>query len=431
MTWQLSTYERGGVTGLAVLRADGTLAAPTELKRWPSAMELLADWDQAEPVLRGLDVADAPPVEFDRLLAPLHWPRKVLCAGVNYRRHMREMGGEIPAEGWRPFFFLKAPTTSVIGPHDPIVVRAPEQSRLDWEAELAVVIGTGGRDIPSADALAHVAGYCVANDVTARGLHRRRERCRLSAFVYDWFAAKSMDGSLPLGPGITPAFQVPDPQDLRLRLWVNGELQQDESTADMVCSVAELIAAASEVVTLEPGDVIADRHPVRGRRRPRPVPAPAATSSGSALTASAPWNVTPCVNPSGRNIMIFVTHELPVNVPGEPVLDRAAVWDGLVLKANNALPFVPSMTYCEVTGRHQRHGVRPRHRLPRPALHRADHAGGPAPGDVHPDRRPGAGHDRQRDRGPGRRPGPAVQLRPGGGRGRGRHGTPSRSTPTR
>ena len=75
MTWQLSTYERGGVTGLAVLRADGTLAGPTELKRWPSAMELLADWDQAEPVLRRLDVADAPLVEFDRLLAPLHWPR--------------------------------------------------------------------------------------------------------------------------------------------------------------------------------------------------------------------------------------------------------------------------------------------------------------------------------------------------------------------
>ena len=140
MTWQLTTYERGGVTGLAVLRADGTLAGPTELKRWPSAMELLADWDQAEPILRRLDVADAPQVEYDRLLAPLRWPHKVLCAGVNYRRHMREMGVEIPAEGWRPFFFLKIPSTTIIGPADPIVARAPEQSRLDWEAELAVVI---------------------------------------------------------------------------------------------------------------------------------------------------------------------------------------------------------------------------------------------------------------------------------------------------
>jgi 2-keto-4-pentenoate hydratase/2-oxohepta-3-ene-1,7-dioic acid hydratase in catechol pathway len=105
-----------------------------------------------------------------------------------------------------------------------------------------------------------VAAYCVANDITARGLHRRPD-VKAEPFVYDWFAAKSLDGSLPLGPGLTPAFQIPDPQDLRLRLWVNGELQQDESTADMVCSVAELIAAASEVATLEAGDVIATGTP--------------------------------------------------------------------------------------------------------------------------------------------------------------------------
>jgi 2-keto-4-pentenoate hydratase/2-oxohepta-3-ene-1,7-dioic acid hydratase in catechol pathway len=260
MTWQLSTYERNGTAGLAVLRADGSLAGPTELKRWPTMMELLADWEQAEPVLRGLEVAGAPPVEYDRLLAPLRWPRKVLCAGVNYRKHMREMGVEIPERGWHPFFFLKAPSTTIIGPADPIAVRDPEVARLDWEAELAVVIGTGGRDIAPEDALHHVAGYCVANDITARGLHRRPD-VSAAPFVYDWFAAKSLDASLPLGPGVTPAFQVPDPQDLRLRLWVNGDLQQDESTADMVCSVAELIAAASEVATLEPGDVIATGTP--------------------------------------------------------------------------------------------------------------------------------------------------------------------------
>jgi 2-keto-4-pentenoate hydratase/2-oxohepta-3-ene-1,7-dioic acid hydratase in catechol pathway len=260
MSWQLSTYERDGTTGLAVLREDGSLAGPTELKRWPTMMELLADWEQAEPVLRGLDVGGAPLVEHDRLLAPLRWPRKVLCAGVNYRKHMREMGVKIPDVGWRPFFFLKAPSTTIIGPADPIVVRAPERSRHDWEAELAVVIGAGGRDIDPRDALAHVAAYCVANDITARGLHRR-PNVTAAPFVYDWFAAKSLDGSLPLGPGLTPAFQVPDPQDLRLRLWVNGELQQDESTADMVCTVAELISAASEVATLEAGDVIATGTP--------------------------------------------------------------------------------------------------------------------------------------------------------------------------
>ena len=260
MTWSLVTYQHNASTGLAVLRDDGTLVRPVDLKRWASMLELLADWAAAERVVRGLDVADAPVIECDALLAPLRWPRKVVCAGVNYRRHMREMGGEIPARGWRPFFFLKAPTTTVIGPRDPIIVRSPEQARYDWEAELAVVIGAGGRDIPPQDALAHVAGYCVANDVTARG-HHRREAVPADAFVYDWFAAKSMDGSFPLGPGITPAFQVPDPQDLRLRLWVNGELQQDESTSDMICPVAGLVAAASEVVTLEPGDVIATGTP--------------------------------------------------------------------------------------------------------------------------------------------------------------------------
>jgi 2-keto-4-pentenoate hydratase/2-oxohepta-3-ene-1,7-dioic acid hydratase in catechol pathway len=260
MRWQLATYQRGGMTGVAVLREDGALVEPMELKRWPAMLELVCDWPQAEEILRGLDVSDAPAVEHDGLLAPLRWPRKVVCAGVNYRRHMREMGGEIPAEGWRPFFFLKAPTTAVIGPGDPIIVRAPELARYDWEAELAAVIGTGGHDIAPRDGLAHVAGYCVANDITARG-HHKRQSVPAEAFMYDWFAAKSMDGSLPLGPGITPAFLVPDPQDLRLRLWVNGVLQQDESTSDMVCTVAELVSAASEVVTLEPGDVIATGTP--------------------------------------------------------------------------------------------------------------------------------------------------------------------------
>jgi 2-keto-4-pentenoate hydratase/2-oxohepta-3-ene-1,7-dioic acid hydratase in catechol pathway len=260
MTWSLATYTADGTEALGVLREDGTLVTPADLKRWTTAMELLADWPAAEPILRGLDINDAPPAHYDALLAPLRWPRKVICAGVNYRRHMREMGGEIPAEGWRPFFFLKAPTTSVIGPHDPIVIKDPDRARYDWEAELAVVIGTAGKNIDTERAVAHVAAYCVSNDVTARGYHRR-DVVPADAFAYDWFAAKSMEGSLPLGPGLTPAFLVPDPQDLRLRLWVNGELQQDETTADMVCSVAELIAAASQVVTLEPGDVIATGTP--------------------------------------------------------------------------------------------------------------------------------------------------------------------------
>jgi 2-keto-4-pentenoate hydratase/2-oxohepta-3-ene-1,7-dioic acid hydratase in catechol pathway len=260
MMWSLATYQRGSVTGIAVLCPDGTLLAPPDLKRWATMLELLDDWAQAQAVLRSLELDAAPVVSYDALLAPIRWPRKVICAGVNYRRHIQEMGATVPGAGWEPYFFLKAPTIAVIGPADPIGVRSPETARLDWEAELAVVIGTGGRDIAAADALGHVAGYCVANDITARGRHKR-EDVPADAFSYDWFAAKSPDSSLPLGPGITPAFLVADPQDLRLRLWVNGELQQDGSTADMICGVAELISAASRVVTLEPGDVIATGTP--------------------------------------------------------------------------------------------------------------------------------------------------------------------------
>ncbi|MFY9931983.1 MAG: fumarylacetoacetate hydrolase family protein [Streptosporangiaceae bacterium] len=260
MTWSLASYTAQGTDGFGVLREDGTLVAPTDLKRWSSPLELLEDWAAAEGVLRELDITDAPVVTCDRLLPPVQWPRKVICAGVNYRKHMREMGGEVPEQGWEPFFFLKAPTTSVIGPHDPITISAPDRARYDWEAELAVVIGLKGKDIPAERAGYHVAAYCVSNDVTARGYHKR-DIVPAAAFSYDWFAAKSMEGSLPLGPGLTPAFQVADPQDLRLRLWVNDELQQDESTADMVCPVAELVSAASRVVTLEPGDVIATGTP--------------------------------------------------------------------------------------------------------------------------------------------------------------------------
>ncbi len=260
MTWSLASYTADGGQGFGVLRADGVLVGPADLKRWPGPLDLLEDWPAAQAVLRDLDVDNAPVITCDALLAPLRWPRKVICAGVNYRKHMREMGAGIPEAGWRPFFFLKAPTTSVIGPRDPIVISDAARARYDWEAELAVVIGVRGKNIDPERAGFHVAAYSVCNDITARGYHRR-DAAPAEAFSYDWFAAKSIEGSLPLGPGLTPAFLVPDPQDLRLRLWVNGELQQDESTADMVCPVAELIAAASEIVTLEPGDVIATGTP--------------------------------------------------------------------------------------------------------------------------------------------------------------------------
>ena len=255
MSFALVTFRTDTEPQLGVLLPTGTVVAPTELKQWSGMLELFDDWATAAGVLEGLDLALAPVVGEAELLAPIRYPRKVLCAGINYRKHIREMGGLEPGDSWRPFFFMKPPTTTVLGPADPIVLHDAANARYDWEAELALVIGTGGRDIPVGEARSHIAGYAVANDVTARGYHKRTD-VPVDAFVYDWFASKAVDGSLPLGPGITPAFAVTDPQDLRMRLWVNDELQQDESTADMICTIDELVAAASRIVTLEPGDVI-------------------------------------------------------------------------------------------------------------------------------------------------------------------------------
>jgi 2-keto-4-pentenoate hydratase/2-oxohepta-3-ene-1,7-dioic acid hydratase in catechol pathway len=186
MTWSLASYTARGGRGFGVLREDGALVGPAGLERWPTSMDLLEDWPEAEAVLRGLDVDNAPVIEYDALLPPLRWPRKVICAGVNYRKHMREMGGEIPAAGWRPFFFLKAPTTSVIGPRDPIVISAAARARYDWEAELAVVIGVKGKNIDP-----ERAGFTPRLQRLQRhhGARLHGATTPADAFRYDWFAA--------------------------------------------------------------------------------------------------------------------------------------------------------------------------------------------------------------------------------------------------
>jgi 2-keto-4-pentenoate hydratase/2-oxohepta-3-ene-1,7-dioic acid hydratase in catechol pathway len=258
-TWSLVTVLGDGEPFVAA-RVGRSLREVPALKRWASLTELVDGWPTAAEALRELDVEAAEPLAGVRLLAPLRYPRKVICAGVNYRRHIAEMGTEPPPADWTPFFFLKPPTTTIVGPYDDVPVDFPDAARLDWEAELAVVIGVGGRTIPREQALAHVAGYCVANDITARGYHQRAS-VPAAAFRFDWFASKARDGSLPLGPGLTPAWLVPDPHDLRIRLWVNDALQQDGNTADMICNIPMLVAAASQAVTLEPGDVISTGTP--------------------------------------------------------------------------------------------------------------------------------------------------------------------------
>jgi 2-keto-4-pentenoate hydratase/2-oxohepta-3-ene-1,7-dioic acid hydratase in catechol pathway len=177
-----------------------------------------------------------------RLLAPVT-PGKIIAVGQNYMDHIREQGAEPPGI---PVLFPKF-TTCVIGPGDEIRWPASLTSRVDYEGELAVVIGERATRVPEEDALGVVAGYTVANDVSARDLQMGDGQ---------WLRGKGLDTFLPLGPAVVSADEVPDPQDLAIRTRVNGETMQDSSTGEMVFSVAELIAFITEGITLEPGDVV-------------------------------------------------------------------------------------------------------------------------------------------------------------------------------
>jgi 2-keto-4-pentenoate hydratase/2-oxohepta-3-ene-1,7-dioic acid hydratase in catechol pathway len=181
--------------------------------------------------------------------APIPRPRKdVFCLGQNYAAHAAESGSAPPTA---PIYFTKPPTT-VIGPGEVVPYPQGLTTRLDWEVELGVVIGRGGRDIAEARALDYVFGYTVFNDVSARDLQFRTSQ---------WFKGKSLDGSCPMGPVMVTADEIPDPQRLRLRLSVNGVNKQDNNTGDMIFSVARIIADLSAGMTLEPGDCISTGTP--------------------------------------------------------------------------------------------------------------------------------------------------------------------------
>jgi len=205
----------------------------------------LSTHDLAQDAEAGL----AYPAARVRRHAPIPWPRKnVFCLGQNYAAHAAESGNPPPTA---PIYFTKPPTT-VIGPGDAVPYPQGLTTRLDWEVELGVVIGRGGRDIPEARALEHVFGFTIFNDVSARDLQYRTSQ---------WFKGKSLDGSSPMGPVIVTADEIPDPQHLRLQLSVNGIGKQDSNTSDMIFSVARIIADPSAGMTLEPGDCISTGTP--------------------------------------------------------------------------------------------------------------------------------------------------------------------------
>ncbi|WP_448332665.1 fumarylacetoacetate hydrolase family protein [Streptomyces sp. DSM 41534] len=225
---------------------------------------LLADEAALARVREAAEADDALPAIEDggiRIGPPLGRIGKIVCIGLNYHGHAAETGAAIPEE---PIVFMKAPDT-VVGPDDTVLV--PRGSvKTDWEVELAIVIGRTARYLDShEDALASVAGYAIAHDVSERAFQIERGG--------QWDKGKNCETFNPLGPWLVTADEVPDPQALDLRLWVNGELEQSGSTADQIFGVAEVVRYLSQFMTLYPGDVINTGTPAgvaMGRPEPKP-----------------------------------------------------------------------------------------------------------------------------------------------------------------
>ena len=190
-----------------------------------------------------------------RLVAPIPVPRKnVFCVGRNYKEHVAEAAKARATELKLPDFpqFFTKPPLAVIGPYDDLSWDPVVTQQLDYEVELGVVIGKAGRNIPRERALDYVFGYTVINDITARDLQKRHGQ---------WFKGKGLDGSCPMGPWIVERRAMPDPQNIMVRLRVNGELRQEASTSTMIFDLEEIISQLSQGITLEPGDVIATGTP--------------------------------------------------------------------------------------------------------------------------------------------------------------------------
>ena len=196
-----------------------------------------------EEMLAAIDRGEIAPAPLESLGPPVPRPGKVICVGRNYAEHARETGSDIPT---RPILFSKF-ATAVIGPYDD-VVRPRDVDDLDYEAELCVVIGRRARHIARDRALDHVAGYCCANDVSARTAQL--------GLGDQWLRGKSFDTFCPIGPAIVTPDEIGDPQALRITTHVDGELRQDDVTANMTFDVATLISYCSDAFTLEPGDIL-------------------------------------------------------------------------------------------------------------------------------------------------------------------------------
>jgi 2-keto-4-pentenoate hydratase/2-oxohepta-3-ene-1,7-dioic acid hydratase in catechol pathway len=256
---KLARFQNKGKEHFGVIQDDRLLCIDALAKRTkttlPSAMDgFILDksaQETAEELLTETKSSDldavSVPLKGLRLLAPIASPPKILCLGLNFLTHVTETNEKRPEE---PVVFIK-PHTAILGPKDKIIKR-PFVKQLDYEGELAVVMGKKAKDVPVSEALNYVFGYTILDDVSARDFQFRSSQ---------WTLGKSFDTFAPTGPCITTSNQLPDPDNLRIKTWVNGELRQDGNTHDMIFGVAQIIHHLSRVMTLEPCDIIATGTP--------------------------------------------------------------------------------------------------------------------------------------------------------------------------
>lgn len=250
MTFSLMTVALDG-TPTACAEINGALYRLADLGAPHSVAALFADWPRWSAHLAKPPAATPLPAGLP-VLAPLQYPGKILCAGANYYDHSAEMGvTDLRKEAQRLFFFFKPPRNAVVGP-GPTVRKPIATNAMDWEVELALVIGKTARNVTEAEALSHVAAYTVAIDFSARDHNRAPE----TFYKLDWVAGKAHDTCCPMGPRLVPAAALKDPMDLALSLSVNGTVKQNARTSGMIFNIAEQIATLSRIMTLDPGDVI-------------------------------------------------------------------------------------------------------------------------------------------------------------------------------
>lgn len=263
------TAQPGIAVGDQVIDLSKPGAAPVDVT---STLTILDQWDAASGWLGGLadEVAGGAhgntlvPLAEVQMLAPLLYPSTIFCMASNYLLHRREMGNAeemTPKEESFPSFFQKTPKQTVVG--DGTVIHLPRTSAaIDWESEVAVVIGKPCFGVAKEDAFDYIAGYTIMNDMSVRGPRADEVKTPLDeAFRRDRFRRKNFDGSAPMGPWITPKEFIGDVYDQSIQLWVNGEQMQDGNSGDMWWRIEEQIAYLSEHLTLAPGDVISTGTP--------------------------------------------------------------------------------------------------------------------------------------------------------------------------